>query len=262
MSLLRTVSLAWLALVLPAGCQFVSRPQYNAAQTQAQALTEQNRKLAAELESVRKQIKATEEELLVTEDMLAQMEAQSGVDRRRLVSYRSEREAMLKGRVPPVVSSRLAELARRYPSLNYDPSSGLSKFDSDVLFDEGQAELKPESEKMLREFVRIFQAPEANQLKVMVVGHTDNLQVARRPVRETHPDNWRLSTARSLAVCDFLRKAGLPEDRMGLAAFADHQPLTPNANAADRQRNRRVEIFVMGPETPIVGWTETIPNLY
>src|SRR5690606_37156427 len=126
----------------------------------------------------------------------------------------------------------------------------------------GDAQLKQGSQKMLREFARIFQSEEARDLKVMVVGHTDNLQIARRPVREVHPDNWRLSAARSLAVCDFLRKHGLPENRVGLAAFAEHQPLTPNATAADRQRNRRVEIFVMGPETPVVGWTETTPTLY
>ena len=31
---------------------------------------------------------------------------------------------------------------------------------------------------------------------------------------------------------------------------------------SDRRRNRRVEIFIVPPDTPIVGWTETSPSLY
>ena len=47
-----------------------------------------------------------------------------------------------------------------------------------------------------------------------------------------------------------------------MAGFGSHQPLAPNVSAADRRKNRRVEIFVMAPEVPIVGWTETTPTLY
>ncbi len=252
------------------GCQWATRTQFAAVQSQNQVLAEQNRTLVSEMQNVRTHARTVEDQLVQTEQLLAQVEAQSGVDRRRLVNYRNERDSLQQqfegavhgGRMPGSVSRSLADLARRYPSLHFDAATGISKLDTDILFDEGDSQLKPESQKMLREFTRIFQSPEARELKVMVVGHTDNLQVARKPVREVHPDNWRLSTARSLAVCDFLKQQGLPENRMGLAAFAQHQPLTPNATAADRQRNRRVELFVIGPETPVVGWTETIPSLY
>ena len=266
----RLVAACTLGFACLSGCQWVSKNQFAAVQSQNHVLAEQNRTMVSEIQNVRTHARQVEDQLVQTEQLLAQVEAQSGVDRRRLVNYRNERDALEQqfngavqgSRLPYGVSSRLSDLARRYPSLNYDPATGISKLDSDVLFEEGDAQLNGESQKMLREFARILQSPEASELKVMVVGHTDSLQVARRPVREVHPDNWRLSTARSLAVCDFLRQQGLPENKMGLAAFAQHQPLTPNATAADRQRNRRVEIFVTGPETPIVGWTETIPNLY
>ncbi len=252
------------------GCEMVSKEQFSALESQNRVLSEQNRAMISEMQNVRSHARQVEDKLVQTEQLFAQVEAQSGLDRRRLVSYRNERDvldqqfqgAVQGNRLPPGVSGRLSDLARRYRSLNFDPVTGLSKLDTDVLFEEGDSQLTGESQKMLREFARIFQAPEASQLKVMVVGHTDSMQIARRPVREVHPDNWRLSTARALAVCDFLRQQGLPEDKMGLSAVAQHQPLTPNATAADRQRNRRVEIFVTGPETPIVGWTETIPSLY
>ncbi len=257
------------ALVLSTGCQWVPKNQLTATQSQNRTLAEQNKALLAENENLKAHSQQVVNQVIEAEQQLATLDAEAGVNRRRLANYRQEREAMqeqfdglIRGNVPAGFSSRLAELARRYPNLNYDPQTGLSKVDTDVLFDEGEATLKPESEKMLREFARLFQSPDARELKVMVVGHTDNQLVAKKPIRDRYPTNWHLSTARSLAVADFLRKSGLPEDRMGVAGFGQHQPLTTNATAMDRHRNRRVEIFVTGPETPIVGWTETIPSLY
>lgn len=257
------------ALVLSGGCQWVPKNQFTAAQSQNRTLAEQNKALLAENENLKAHSQKIVNQMIDAEKQLAQLDAEAGMNRRRLANYSQEREAMQEqfdglirgGGVPAGFSGRLAELAKRYPNLNYDPQTGISKLDTDVLFDEGEASLKPESEKMLREFAQLFRAPDARELKVMVVGHTDN-QPGKKPVREQYPSNWHLSTARSLAVADFLKKNGMPEQNMGVAGFGQHQPLTANATAMDRQRNRRVEIFVTGPTTPIVGWTETIPNLY
>jgi len=59
-----------------------------------------------------------------------------------------------------------------------------------------------------------------------------------------------------------LQALGLPEERLGVASLAAHQPINQGTSPTDRQKNRRVEIFVMAPEVPIVGWTETTPSLY
>jgi chemotaxis protein MotB len=146
--------------------------------------------------------------------------------------------------------------------LEYDPDTGSCKFDSDVLFDSGDARLKPDAQRLLKEFAELFRTADARDLRVMVVGHTDNRTVARRETRERFPDNWHLSTARALAVADFLQQAGVREDQVGVSGYGRHQPVSPNSTADDRQRNRRVEIFVLSPETPIVGWTESTTNLY
>ena len=130
------------------------------------------------------------------------------------------------------------------------------------LFDPGEAQLKPDAERMLADFAAVLQSPEARDLKIMVVGHTDNLKIARKELRERHPDNWHLSTARALAVADHLKKAGLPEERMGIAGFGGHQPISPNTTASDRRRNRRVEIFVVPSDAPVVGWTESMTSAY
>jgi flagellar motor protein MotB len=164
--------------------------------------------------------------------------------------------------MPSNLTRRFSRLAERYPSLQFDPETGISKLDTDVLFDTGRATLSPESQQLLREYAEILRDPEAMQLRVMTVGHTDSRLIGKKPTREQFSDNWQLSLERARMVASFLAEAGVPDDRMGVAAFAAEQPVATNDSEEMRRLNRRVEIFLMGPQTPIVGWTETIPNVY
>jgi chemotaxis protein MotB len=43
---------------------------------------------------------------------------------------------------------------------------------------------------------------------------------------------------------------------MGAAGYSMHQPIAPNGNDANRQKNRRVEIFVLAPDASIAGIDE------
>jgi len=149
-----------------------------------------------------------------------------------------------------------------HPGLQFDPETGVSKLDTDILFDSGEAVLKPGAERLLDELVRVLRSPAAGELKIMVAGHTDNQLIADRMVREKYPNNFHLSTARALAVADRLKRAGLPEHRMAVAGFGPCQPIASNATARDRQKNRRVEIFVMAADVPVVGWSESTPGVY
>ncbi len=160
------------------------------------------------------------------------------------------------------VSKQLADLSRRFPSLQFDANTGAAKLDTDVLFDSGEAELKEDAQQMLAEFTKILRAPEARDLKLMVVGHTDGLKIARRDVRDRFSDNFHLSTARALAVAGYLKQAGMPESRIGVSGFGGNQPIASNNTAEERRLNRRVEIFVIPPEATVVGWTETSTTLY
>ena len=96
----------------------------------------------------------------------------------------------------------------------------------------------------------------------MVAGHTDNQIIVGREAREKYSDNFHLSTARALAVADRMKRAGLPERRLGVAGFGPYQPIASNATAQDRQKNRRVEIFVMPSDVPVVGWSDSTPSVY
>ena len=73
--------------------------------------------------------------------------------------------------------------------------------------------------------------------KVLVTGHTDN-----QPIRSARfPSNWHLSQERAEAVRSLL-SATVKSERIKAEGQADSQPVAGNASAADRAKNRRVEI--------------------
>lgn len=258
-------------LTVGGGCGLVTKAQFDAAQSQNRVLSEQNRSQMAELENLKTHSREAEDRLKTAEEKLAAMADQRELERRQLANYERERRqlheqvkglAQARGPLPPETNRRLAELTARYPNLRFDPETGVGKFDTDILFDSGQTELKPGAERVLAELVGVLKSPEAADLKVLVVGHTDDRPIAKRPARELYASNFDLSTARAQSVADRLRRLGLEDTRLGVAGFAAHEPLTANVSKNDRQKNRRVEIFVMAPETPVVGWTDTMPKLY
>jgi len=233
--------LRWIAIAIPlcSGCKLASQSQLSAVQSQNRTLTEQSRAQLAEIENLKIHARHVEDQLIRSEEELARLDG-------------SGKRAGL----PGGVNAQLAELAQRYPMLQFDARTGISKFDTDLLFDSGDDRLKPGADRLLSEFAEVFSSPEARDLKIMVVGHADAQGIKGREVRERYPTNWHLSAGRALAVADRLRKACLPEDRMGVTGFGQYQPVSPNYTAESRQRNRRVEIFVLGPETPVVGWVD------
>jgi chemotaxis protein MotB len=228
------------------GC-LASQSQVNALQSQNRTLSEQTRAQLAEIENLKIHTRNVEDRLIRAEEDLARAET-------------GGRNA--RGIVPPGLSTRLAELAQRYPILQYDPATGISKFDTDLLFDSGDDRLRPGADHILAEFAEIFRSPEGSQLKIMVVGHADSQGIKGRELRERYPTNWHLSAGRALVVADHLRDAGIPESRMGVAGFGQFQPISSNETADTRQRNRRVEIYVLGPDTPLVGWADTSGSVY
>ncbi len=252
------------------GCSS-SRSQLAALQSKNRELVEQTEAQAARIDNLKVHSRNIEDQLMRAEEDLALMEEQLGLDRKQIDNYEQERDLLhsqvlgLVGRRTPMPSElhgRLAEISRRYPSLQFDPHTGVSKLDTDILFDTGSAQLKPGAEELLKELAQVLDAPAARDLKVLVAGHTDDRQVARKPARDKYDDNFDLSTERALAVASSLEREGLAEHRMAVAGFGAHQPVAPNLTPNDRQKNRRVELFVMAPDVPVVGWTETMPTLY
>ena len=108
-----------------------------------------------------------------------------------------------------------------------------------VLFDSGQAQLKPQSGPILTQVAKLIElAPGHN---VMVEGHTDNVPIHG----SVYPTNWELSTARASRVVRYLVEHGARSLRMGASGYAALHPIASNSTPAGRSRNRRVEIVLL-----------------
>src|SRR3954451_6326285 len=108
-----------------------------------------------------------------------------------------------------------------------------------VLFDSGQAELKPESSPILAHVAQLLNIGADHD--IAVEGHTDNIPIAG----SVYPTNWELSTARASRVVRFLIENGAEKMRMSASGYAALHPISENTTAAGRSRNRRVEIVLL-----------------
>ncbi|WP_082567539.1 OmpA family protein [Pelomonas sp. Root1217] len=103
---------------------------------------------------------------------------------------------------------------------------------SDVSFDTGRADIKPQMRPVLDEIGRNLDPG----VHVTVVGHTDS----------TGSDaiNEPLSRERAAAVRDYLSARGVSSSRVAVAGRGSHEPVASNDTEAGRAANRRVEIFL------------------
>lgn len=149
---------------------------------------------------------------------------------------------------------KFEELARKYPEFEFDPRTGVSKFHSDILFSSGSADIKSSASPLLKEFTAIMNSGEAQRLNILVVGHTDDKPIRKANTRQQHPTNWHLSTNRANSVLLTLSNLGITQSRMGAAGYSKYQPVVANSDESARQKNRRVEIFVLAPDAVVAGW--------
>ena len=111
-----------------------------------------------------------------------------------------------------------------------------------VMFDSGEAILKPDGESVMRKIAALL--AEHPELKIHVIGHTDNV-----PIRRGFASNWELSTARALAAVHFLtEKAGVDPRRVGAVGYGEFRPIADNATAEGRAKNRRIAITILPDE--------------
>ena len=113
---------------------------------------------------------------------------------------------------------------------------------SEVLFDEGRAQLREAVYPVLEEVGRVVNSEYPNFL-VAIEGHTDSNEL---PEGSNFMSNWELSAARSLAVLHFLEKqGGVDPKRMAISGYSANRPVASNATADGQRLNRRVVITLI-----------------
>ncbi|MBW3543156.1 MAG: OmpA family protein [Planctomycetes bacterium] len=237
-------------------CNLVPRQSLRQSQLRAFQLHRSGQTLASErdhahlrAQELAQRNSELESSLATANQRLNNLNAERSALQQRMVSLINQSNPL-----PESASEKFRELAKKYPQFQFDPTTGVSKFSDDILFDTGSDELKSGATPLLTEFAKIMNDGEAQGLNILVVGHTDDVRIARGPTRAKHPTNWHLSTNRANAVVLALGKAGLKENRMGVAGYSMYQPLVSNKDDQTRRQNRRVEIYVLAPDAVVAGW--------
>lgn len=110
-----------------------------------------------------------------------------------------------------------------------------------VLFPPGQAELRPEAQRVLDGIAAIL---EPLPHPIRIEGHTDNTP----PPPGTYPDNWELSAMRAVNTLRYLSSvAGLAPQRLSAAGYGEFRPRASNDTLEGRRKNRRVDIVLLQP---------------
>jgi chemotaxis protein MotB len=169
-------------------------------QAEEKGTSEQTR---AELEELRKQKAAIEARLRVFEEFLQKFKTMIDAGRLKVVVRR--------GQIVLVMAT-------------------------DVLFDLGKTEVKPEGKTALAELAATLRTVRGRRFQV--AGHTDTT-----PIRsQEFESNWELSTARAVVVVHFLIARGVNKSALSAAGYGEYDPVASNGSAPGRSKNRRIEI--------------------
>src|SRR5690606_17930377 len=106
----------------------------------------------------------------------------------------------------------------------------------EVLFDVGQATLKPGARRALENLAAVLRRQPDRQ--IVVEGFTDSTGDANV--------NQQLSEARAEAVRQALVQFGVPRENIEVRGLGAAYPIADNSTSAGRQLNRRVEITIPG----------------
>lgn len=245
------------------GCCYSGRltaDQLAAAQNHARDLYAENQRLLAEQMQNQQMLMGLDAEKQALMQKAADVDSQLSTANSRIENLMAERNE-LTDRYAKKLNEDSALLAGGVPGTSldadgfeYDPATGLNKFRSDVLFDLGSDILRPEAEPVLSEFASAVKSGSASGMRILIVGHTDDQRIARRETAMKHPTNWHLSTDRSAAVILALTRLGVPSERMASMGYSEFQPLEDSKAEVARQRNRRVEMYVVPNDPSVARW--------
>jgi len=109
---------------------------------------------------------------------------------------------------------------------------------SDISFDTGRADIKPNFRPILDRFASGLAENPAAQ--VSIIGHTDSTGSSAL--------NNQLSLDRAASARNYIASRGVASQRIHIEGHGEREPVASNDTDAGRARNRRVEVYVAEPQ--------------
>ena len=200
----------------------------------------------AQVELLNQQISALRRQLATLEAALDASEKRDKESQAQIADLGKRLNAALAQKVQELAKYRSEFFGRLREILGNRPDIEIvgDRFviQSEILFGSGSADINPTGEAQL---VKISNAvrqiakeiPSDIPWVLRIDGHTDI-----QPIHTAQfPSNWYLSSARAIAVVNFMIKQGVAPNHLVAAGFGEYQPLDPGKSVAAMKRNRRIE---------------------
>jgi chemotaxis protein MotB len=242
-------SLALLPMVLASAMLtacVVPRSEYDDKVREAESAKQQVTQLQQQVSQTKQQLTGDEQQIAelkgalgiaqsqaITDDQKAQLE-----EAKRAVQEAQERGKMLEDlqtKFKRMIDAGHLKVTTRHGRV-------VLQMRNDVLFDKGEADVKPEGKQALSEIATTLRGVGAKRFQV--AGHTDNEPITSDKKKD-FPTNWELSTARAIAVVKLLVGAGVDPSTLSAAGYGPYDPVAPNGAADGQAKNRRIEITLV-----------------
>jgi len=154
--------------------------------------------------------------------------------------YLMEQEKIkIKKEISTSLKKNLEGIAEEEISIITTEEGVFIKFPGKILFELGEADLKPKAKKILEKITPLLK-DYSRSYNIRIEGHTDNLPIHNK----RFSSNWELSAARAISVVKYFQEKGLSSERLSAAGYGEYRPLVPNDTADNRALNRRIEILI------------------
>lgn len=194
-------------------------------------LAEYEAKGGIEVDTLKAQVAALEEDLAKKNELLASMQTK-----------------LLTGTALPIeLSTMLEDFAKsRGDIVSFDANTGIVKFKSDLLFEKGSATVASTAIDAVKSLCGILNSAEGSKFDIIIAGHTDDIPIRKPSTRADHPTNWHLSSHRGISVLNVMTANKMDAKRLSVRAFGEYRPFEPNlAGKKGNPKNRRVEIYIV-----------------
>lgn len=256
---------------LLAGCGY-SEDEWQAQLARYSSLDAQNKQTRAELDTTREELDAAKARVGSLSKELTNMGVDVETLTRKLLEEGTEKERLsaeadeLKRAVSEyqaraaqlerirnrfeVLRGKLQQLTKLGLKVEVRHNRMVISLPGDVLFPSGKDTLKEGGKEVLMAVAEVIRSdPQLSERFFQVAGHTDAQPLNGGPFK----DNWGLSAMRARTVLVFLISkvgtreggGGLDPARLHAAGYGETDPVAGNDTAAEREKNRRVELVLM-----------------
>ncbi len=227
------------ALVLSVSACGVSRSEFQAKSQEAESAKQQVTQLQQQLAGDQQQIDQLKSALGMAQSQAITDEQKSQLDEAK----RAMQEAQERGKLLSDLQAKFKKMIDAgHLKVTTRHGRVVLQLHNDVLFDKGEADIKPAGKQALAEVAATLRTVGAKRFQV--AGHTDSQPITTEKKKE-FPTNWELSAARAISVVKFLTAQGVDPNVLSAAGYGPYDPVASNATPEGEAKNRRIEITLV-----------------